>query len=639
MAPHPSGAASSREKGVNTVTEDGPTLPAAKPMPALGPKPRHAALRLIYAGTALLILLVLATNAIVIARLRANELLHQEEQLKSLSLILAEQADRSFDAVNLVLSSVAERIAAEGVTDSASFDQKMASHDIYLVLREKITGVPQLDAVNLIDGDGTLINSSRAWPHPDVNIADRLFFMAVKADPNLTTYVSEPVQNRATGTSTIYLVRRVNGANGQFLGLILGAIELRYFQDFYQAIIPSAGSSMGILRFDGVLLARFPQTDTIGKTFSNSQHLLQGNVAGIGREPSPIDGKQRIKAMHRLASYPVVALATETEEAALASWRSTALLMSLGALGCAVAIGFAGIAFGRQSRQQAALAESQAELRHQEDQAAAFEAMRAAKEAAELADRAKSEFLANMSHELRTPLNAVLGFSELMVGEAFGPLGNDRYRSYAQDIHSSGSHLLGIINDILDLSKAAAGQLKLVEDWISAHNVVASVCRLIQPRIDEGKLSLSVDILPGTLILCVDERLLKQMLLNLLSNACKFTPPGGHICCSVSCDATGVAFAVTDTGVGIPAEHLERVLEPFIQVDSSLIRRHEGTGLGLPLVKAMAELHGGTLRLASELGSGTTATLILPLNRVESASCDLVPEDATSAVTVEPVIT
>jgi signal transduction histidine kinase len=351
------------------------------------------------------------------------------------------------------------------------------------------------------------------------------------------------------------------------------------------------------------------------------------------------DGKERIKAAHRLTNYPVFALATETEEAALANWRSTALLMSLGALGCAVAIGCAGIAFGRQSRQQAALAESQAELRHQEDQAAALEAMRAAKEAAELADRAKSEFLANMSHELRTPLNAVLGFSELMVGEAFGPLGNDRYRSYAQDIHSSGSHLLGIINDILDLSKAAAGKLKLVEDRISAHDVVTSVCRLIQPRIDEGKLSLSVDIMPSTLILYVDERLLKQMLLNLLSNACKFTPPGGHIGCSVSCDTAGVAFAVTDTGVGIPAEHLDRVLQPFIQVDSSLIRRHEGTGLGLPLVKAMAELHGGTLRLDSELGTGTTATLILPLNRVESASCDLAVEDATSAVTVEPVIT
>jgi signal transduction histidine kinase len=350
--------------------------------------------------------------------------------------------------------------------------------------------------------------------------------------------------------------------------------------------------------------------------------LLHDGISGTVREPSPIDGQMRIKAAHRITGYPALALATETEEAALADWRGIALLMSLGALGCAIAIAVAAFAFGRQTRQHAMLADAQAEIRRQEDLSAAFEEMRAAKEAAEMANLAKSEFLANMSHELRTPLNAVLGFSEMLVKQTFGPLGNERYRGYAEDIHASGSHLLGIINDILDLSKAASGTLSLVEEAFDAREVVNSMCRLIQPRIDEGKLTLVVTMPPSDLILYADERLLRQMLLNLLSNACKFTKPGGHIGCAVSVDADGVTFTVTDTGIGIPAQDLDRVLEPFAQVDSSLSRGQEGTGLGLALVKVMAELHGGRLRLASEIGRGTTASLIFPLARIEPAGIE-----------------
>jgi signal transduction histidine kinase len=578
----------------------------------LGP----SSVRLLYICTALLILVLLATNATVILHLRKNELLDQERQMKNLSLTLAEQADRSFQSVDLVISRVGEQIAAAGVTDSGSLLQKMAGRDVHEFLLEKISGVPQLDAVTLINREGKLINFSRAWPIPEVNVSDRDYFQALKDDPKLNSYISAPVRNRGTGTWTIYLARRLNGPNGEFIGLILGAIEMRYFEDFYRAIALDEGSTIAVLRLDGVMLARFPHADVIGQAYSDSRRLLHDSVSGTLRERSPIDGRMRIKAAHLVTNYPVLVLATKTEEAALANWWGIARLMSLGALGCSISIAIAGFAFGRQWKQQAMLAHTRAELRRQADRTVAFEALETAKEAAEAADRTKSEFLATMSHELRTPLNAVLGFSELMVREIFGPLGDHRYRDYAQDIHSSGSHLLSIVNEVLDLSKLAAGKLELVEGWINVREIVHSACRLIRPRIDRAELSLTVKMPPDDLLAYADKRLLKQMLLNLLSNACKFTPPGGGIECVVSTDDAGMTFAVVDTGVGIAAEHLDRVVRPFVQVDSSISRRHEGTGLGLALVAAMAELHGGRLRLDSKVGTGTTAAVVLPPSRI-----------------------
>jgi len=336
--------------------------------------PRNAPVRLLYACTALLILVLLATNAAVIWHLRESELRREEDQMATFSLILAEQAEGSFASVNLVLTSVAERANVENVTDAASFDKKMASYDIYRVLRDKITGIPQLDAVNVVNRDGTLINSSRSWPPPDIHIADRSFFTTIKEDANLKSYISEPVQNRSTGTWTIYLIHRISGANGEFLGLILGAIQVRYFEAFYQAIAPGAGSSVALLRLDGVTLTRFPKMETIGKVYSNAQRLLQGGKSAVGRHINPIDGQMGVIAVHRLSSYPVLAIASISEAAALANWRDITRLMLLGAFGCTISIAVAGIAFARQWINKATLAASQAELRRQEDRTAAVRA-------------------------------------------------------------------------------------------------------------------------------------------------------------------------------------------------------------------------------------------------------------------------
>jgi PAS domain S-box-containing protein len=245
------------------------------------------------------------------------------------------------------------------------------------------------------------------------------------------------------------------------------------------------------------------------------------------------------------------------------------------------------------------------------------EALYAAKEAAEIASRSKSDFLANISHELRTPLNAIIGFSEIMREELFGPLGSTQYHEYIGDVFDSAQHLLKVINDILDIAKAEAGKLDLAEDEVDIYTVVGAATRLIQERAQRGDVAIRVQLPPGLPTLAADERKLKQILLNLLTNAVKFTPAGGTIAIAGGlADAGDFVLTVTDSGIGIAAADISTALASFGQVDSKLARKYEGTGLGLPLTNAMVKLHGGELTIASVVGEGTTVTVRLPASRV-----------------------
>jgi signal transduction histidine kinase len=243
-----------------------------------------------------------------------------------------------------------------------------------------------------------------------------------------------------------------------------------------------------------------------------------------------------------------------------------------------------------------------------------------AKEQAEAASKAKSIFLANMSHELRTPLNAVLGFSEVMKDELFGPVGNARYAEFAADIYNSGKHLLDVINDILDLTKIEAGQLTLIEHEIDVGNMMATCERLTADKARQGAIDYTVTPPAASLALRADPVRIKQILLNLLSNSIKFTPPGRAVTLTGARAVDGAfCFVVTDTGIGMSPAEVVKALQPFQQIDSSLARRYEGTGLGLPLTKSLVELHGGTLLIESAAGQGTTVTVRLPARRISDA--------------------
>jgi signal transduction histidine kinase len=246
--------------------------------------------------------------------------------------------------------------------------------------------------------------------------------------------------------------------------------------------------------------------------------------------------------------------------------------------------------------------------------------LRRAKEEAELASRTKTEFLANMSHELRTPLNAVIGFAEIMQSEVFGPLGDGRYSEYAADIRDSGQHLLNLINDLLDVSKIEFGKVELVEETVELTSIVDSCMRLMRDRADQAGIELTANTPPNLPYLRADNRRLKQILLNLMSNAVKFTPAGGQVTVRVTLpEDGGLKIAVSDTGIGIAAHDLAKALQPFGQIDSRMTRKYQGTGLGLPLTKAMIEMHGGSLELDSAVGRGTTVSLFLPASRLVTA--------------------
>ncbi|WPZ35715.1 ATP-binding protein [Thalassobaculum sp. OXR-137] len=272
-------------------------------------------------------------------------------------------------------------------------------------------------------------------------------------------------------------------------------------------------------------------------------------------------------------------------------------------------------AFNRMQRRhtayETALDEARIDLEHRVEERTAE--LKRARDEARAANRAKSAFLANMSHELRTPLNAIIGFAEVLKNQKFGPLGDERYSSYAEIVRTSGTHLLDLINDLLDLSRAEAGGLIPADSTIAADAQIRRAIDMSRPEIDASGLTIEVAVPDEVPPLRADARLILQLLSNLITNAVKFTREGGTITIGASIDQRrSVSLYVQDTGIGIPQDQIDKVLEPFTQLDTRLHREHRGAGLGLPLCRAIAQAHGGQLVIDSEFGVGTRITVSLP---------------------------
>jgi signal transduction histidine kinase/DNA-binding response OmpR family regulator len=442
----------------------------------------------------------------------------------------------------------------------------------------------------MINAQGKLINFSRYWPIPDVNVSDRDYFKALKADPNLETFISAPIQNRGSGTWNIYIARRLNDPNGEFMGLLLGAMSLQYFENFFASTSLGVGSSVSLVREEGTLLASYPQSENIGKQSSGSgQRALAagGNI----RDLSANDQTMRIRSARMLPNYPVLVEVAQTEDNVLRSWRGMAELLGAMSLVSTIVVLIAVFVIARWWKKQEQLTQ-----------------------AAEAANAAKSAFLAMMSHEIRTPMNAVLGLTSTLLETNL----DAEQRGSLLAVHDAGDNLLGILNDILDFSKLEAGRLSLEHIAFSPEALVQNTLSIIGPRASAKGLvirSVNDSVLP--LALKGDAGRIRQVLLNLLSNAVKFTATG-EVVVSTRCLAQDgklatIEWAVSDTGIGIAPETIGNLFANFVQADNSISRRFGGSGLGLAICKRLVEQMGGEIKVISTRGQGSTFRFSLTL--------------------------
>ena len=587
----------------------------------------------VWLGALVLAVTIVGLNALFLDNLRESTLNSAEHGLKRHSLTLAGQAEQSFKSLDLVLSSVADTITRRDVSDQAAFARSLSDDATHVLLKEKLSGLPQVDAITIINAGGKLINFSRYWPIPEVNVSDRDYYKALKEDAGRTTFVSAPVQNRGTGTWTIYLARRLNGTDGNFIGLVLGAMALKHFEDFYGATSLGDGSAVSLMRTDGTMLVRSPRTADIGKVFQNAPLILKGGRSGTLSELSPIDGQMRIKSAHALDNFPLLILTTQTEESTLRSWRrmrTMLLTLSLVLAGLILIGAHLVVRWWRQ--QQIAIRIGEEKIMIEKVRAEAeTNLLRERERAAEAANRAKSSFLAVMSHEIRTPMNAVLGLASSLLE---GPL-TDEQRKLVRTIHQSGDDLLEILNDILDYSKLEAGELTLEEIAFAPPDIVETAISIIGPRASVKGVRLSAiydPVLPGALL--GDAGRLRQVLLNLVSNAVKFTP-AGEVTITNRCsqkDATHatIEWVISDTGIGIAPDKIGSLFKDFVQADCSINRRFGGSGLGLSICKRIIDRMNGDISVVSTLGQGTTVRFSVRLRLTELCKASVGQDDDAS---------
>ena len=526
---------------------------------------------------AVLLLATIASLGLAIWFARGQAVDEWRDQLDNLALVLAEQGAQEVRSAFLVLDSIAETAAANGVHSAANLRPAMATRRQFDSMRDKIRGLPQVDVATVVAANGDVVNFTRAYPAPvpAINLADRDYFQAHLRDPGLAMHVSAPVRNKVNGEWTFYLSRKLTGPHGEFVGLALVGFSSTFLSGFYRKINLGDDATVTLYRRDSLVLARWPHADA-----------LMGTIAPRGVAGSGV----RMRAARMVDGYPLMVDVTVTDTHFLAQWRrfSAALAVVGGLSVLAMTLIFAVLI---------------RVLRRREHD---MEATRVLKAEAEAASLAKSGFLAMMSHEIRTPLTSIIGFAELLAPARPGET------DAGAIIVRNGRHLLAIVNDLLDISKIEAGRLALEQLLFSPCELAAHVHALMARQADAKGLRFALAVAyPMPAQVLGDPMRWKQMLVNLTGNAIKFTALGSvRLALRYEADPDAgpdhgrLVATVTDTGIGLTPAQQAMLFQPFAQADGSVARKYGGTGLGLYLVSQLATRMGGAVRVESSPGCG-----------------------------------
>jgi two-component system, sensor histidine kinase len=578
---------------------------SATPLTTSPPRRTRTIIRTILVAFGMLAVAMWTAVGFSVVTARQHALEDANSEGRNLMIAFREEVAAILRGVEAQSNLIAERMRSEG----DGFDLHAWGEKNVLIS----AGVAQ---ATIIGPDGNIKSTTNDLPVPSVNLGDREHFRVHLDGKFHGLFIGQTVLGRLTsGRPIMPITRRVDAEDGTFLGVVDIVIAPSALTTLNKSIDLGPHGVMTLSGTDNLIRARFAAdspdgTKGIGVSMAggNRPAVIADGAEGSFTRAGRIDGIPRLFTYGRVGSYPLIVTVGLDLDHELAASRSYAATMIVIALGATLLLTGLAAYLIREIRRRAA-------------QEVALQATNAAltvsTERAETANRAKSQFLANMSHELRTPLNAIIGFSEMLTAGIPGQL-NPKQHAYVANIHEGGGFLLRVINDVLDLAQVDAGKLQLHEEKdVELDRIAAACIALVEEQASAGGLRLSMAIEDRMPRVIADSTRLSQVLLNLLSNAVKFTDPGGSVSLAIRrAENGGVVLEVRDTGPGMTAAEIEVALQPFGQVDGGLNRRHNGTGLGLPLARELAELHGGSLHVDSEKGRGTTVTVTFPAARV-----------------------
>ncbi|OBV37814.1 hybrid sensor histidine kinase/response regulator [Janthinobacterium psychrotolerans] len=549
--------------------------------------------------------------------------------LSNLSLLMAENTAQSMTSASLVLDSVAAEVAAGAPPGVPALVAAYATLPTHQMLLHKISGAPQIDVASIVGADGTLVASTRAYPAPPVNLAERDYVAYHREHRDAGQHVSAPVQNKVNGKWTFYLSRRIDGAGGQFIGVALVGLSCDFFSDFFRRTSIGESAAVSLYRKDYTLLARWPAAPRqMGRqNLGGTTHSIIGPGADHGvletRGPRAADdGKpvHRLGAARVVRDHPLLVNVTVTEQVFLADWRRM-----LRAMGGSMVLSLAALSVALWLMARL--------LRRQESDAALARALKAE---AEQANAAKSRFLALMSHEIRTPLGGIAGMAELL---ADTPL-DDSQRRYARHVSDGVRDLTRIVNDILDLSKVEAGQMPIMTAPFDPRALVRDVIALHRPQADAKGVQIRAEIDAALAPLAWSDRArIAQVLGNLVSNAVKFTPAGlvtVRLAGAVEQGRACLDFAVSDSGIGLTPQQQERLFLPYSQADDSINGAYGGTGLGLAICRQLVSLMGGAITCSSTIGSGSRFAFRIVCAAAPAVAAAAEPAELAAGAAITP---